>query len=80
MSQFILTLDLADHKHPENQRAQHQTVHALLDQASQAIGSSNAREGEFVYPPGSNKVIGSWKFLDDLALIAVVSRLQGGKT
>jgi hypothetical protein len=65
---FILTLDLTDHRHPENQRAQHQTVHALLDQASQAIGSGNAREGELVYPAGSHKVVGSWKFLESEAV------------
>jgi hypothetical protein len=65
MSQFILTLDLTDHTHDHSPMAQRHIVGHLLDHAKHAIGSGLAKEGELVYPPGSHRVIGSWKFLNE---------------
>jgi hypothetical protein len=67
---FTLTIDLADHEHPGNWRAQHNTVLTLLDQVKQAIGSSPGRRGDIVYTglahgQSRSSLIGSWQFGDE---------------
>jgi hypothetical protein len=65
MAEFILTLDLSDHQHPHNQRAQHMTVLTLLDLAKQAIGSDNHRSGKLSLPSrtgGDHQHVGTWEF------------------
>jgi len=65
MSQFTLTLDLTDHTHDHSPRNHRHLIGAMLDDAKGVIGRTEADEGELVYPPGSHKVIGSWKIIKD---------------
>jgi hypothetical protein len=60
MTVFVLTLNLDDHEHPGNQRAQHATVCQMLQTAMQAIGSDMHREGNLAMPGGVH--VGSWEF------------------
>jgi hypothetical protein len=63
---FTLTLDLTDHGHPDNPRAQHVIVLRMLELASQAIGSDIKRSGELFYSLDfERKKIGSWEFSDE---------------
>jgi hypothetical protein len=71
-TEFVLRLDLANHRHPENLAAEHAKVREMLDLASRAIGSNSKRSGELTTPTwdasrstGGHAVIGSWEFIDD---------------
>lgn len=64
MSAFVLNLDLDKHTHEHSPRAHRHLIGTLLDDAKGVIGRSEATEGELVYPPGSGKIIGSWKISD----------------
>jgi hypothetical protein len=60
MTIFVLTLNLEDHEHPGNQRAQHATVCQMLQAAMQAIGGDMNRKGTLAMP--GNVHIGTWEF------------------
>ena len=63
MSTFILTIDLDGHTHEHSPRAHRHLIGQMLANATSAVGSSEATQGDLLYPPGSGKVIGSWKLL-----------------
>jgi len=65
MTTFVLTLDLTDHVHEHSPRSHLHLIGQMLADASGAVGRSDATEGELIYPPGSHRAIGSWKFLDE---------------
>jgi hypothetical protein len=65
MSTFVLTLDLSDHQHPGNIRAQHSTVCQMLQSAIHAIGSDNHRSGNLAMP--GNVHVGTWEFREEVA-------------
>jgi hypothetical protein len=50
MTEFVLKLDLANHRHPENLAAEHALVREWLNLASRAIGSNSNRQGELTIP------------------------------
>jgi hypothetical protein len=71
---FTLTLDLSDHEHPENPRAQRSFILQMLILAGQAIGASEAMAGELTAGGAfAQQKIGSWE-LDSTDLQQVLKR------
>jgi hypothetical protein len=66
MTQFILTLDLSDHRNEHSPTAHRHIVNQLLDQAKQAIGGGLAKEGKITHAVAAfqQKTVGTWKFFE----------------
>jgi hypothetical protein len=64
MTQFVLTINLEEHKHHENPAAQHAKVRQLLGIAAQALGMNTDRSGKLALV--ANDFIGSWEFQDSV--------------
>jgi hypothetical protein len=72
MTEFVLRLDLSDHRHPDNLPAEHAKVREWLGLAVQQLGSNLSRKGDLRIPiwnaseGASHPVtIGSWAFTED---------------